>query len=237
MRVLIVEDEPDVAEVLSLAFAMQWSDTEVRVASDGESALDLLSSFVPAIVLLDVALPGMDGFEVLREIRRFSDVPVLMLTVRDDEREIVKGLELGADDYVTKPFSHLQLFARVRAVLRRAAAAPVAEGAKLELDDLVVDFTSWEVRRAGRRVDLTPTEYNVLYHLARNAGRVVPHEALLSRVWGHEYRHELDYIKVFIRRLREKLEPDPRSPRYILTERGVGYKLAKPAAARELTAS
>jgi two-component system KDP operon response regulator KdpE len=151
-----------------------------------------------------------------------------MLTARGEELDKVKGLELGADDYVTKPFGHLELFARIRAVLRRAELPPpVSAVPSFVSGDLAVNFENREVSVRGEQVKLTPTEYNILYHLVRNAGRVLPHETLLARVWGDEYRSDTDYLKVYINRLRHKLEEDPESPRHILTERGVGYRLAK----------
>jgi two-component system KDP operon response regulator KdpE len=228
MRVLIVEDEEDVADVLSMAFAMQWREAEVRIAPDAETALDILAGFDADIIVLDIALPGMNGFELCRCIREFSDVPIIIVTAKGEERDIIRGLESGADDYVTKPFSHLELFARIRAVLRRASAVHCHTPMPVfRCGDLTIDFAARQVYVSGRRVRLTPTEYDLLYHLVRNAGRVLPHELLLTRVWGPEYRTESDYLKVFIHRLREKIEPNPAMPRYILTERGVGYKFVR----------
>jgi two-component system KDP operon response regulator KdpE len=179
----------------------------------------------PDIVLIDVGLPGMDGFEVLRQVRAFSDVPVVMLTARDDAMDKVKGLELGADDYVTKPFNHLELMARVKAVLRRLAMpAPASRAPSFRSGDLEVDFARQEARLRGERLDLTPTEYKLLYHLVRNAGHILQHGTLLAKVWGREYIDEVDYVRVYIRRLRDKLGDDPDDPRYIRTERGLGYR-------------
>jgi two-component system KDP operon response regulator KdpE len=172
---------------------------------------------------LDVGLPEMSGFEVLKAIRLFSDVPVIMLTVRDDELSKVQGLELGADDYVTKPFSHLELLARVRAVLRRAQSLPLVHERPFVSGEIRVDFGRREVMVRDQVVALTGTEYRLLYHLVRNAGRVMTHEALLARAWGREYTDEISYLKSYINRLRNKLEQDPHHPEYILTEYGVGY--------------
>jgi len=228
VKVLIVDDEPDVIKVVTMSFNLQEPDWEILSATDGEMALDLVEREHPDLILLDIAMPEMDGFQVLKEIRRFSDVPVIMLTVKDDEMSKVMGLELGADDYVTKPFSHLELLARVRAVLRRTQSLPLAHEEPFVCGDLRVDFVRRQVTLAGKPVPLTNTEYKLLYHLVRNAGQIMPHEVLLARVWGREYTDEIDYLKVYISRLRSKLEKDPRHPEYILTEHGVGYWFRKP---------
>jgi two-component system, OmpR family, KDP operon response regulator KdpE len=225
MRILVVDDAPDVVESVRLGFTLQWRDVEVLGAGTAEQALDVVEGQRPDIVLLDVGLPGVDGFGVLREIRLFSDVPVVMLTARDDAMDKVKGLELGADDYVTKPFNHLELMARVRAVLRRhEMPPPTSRAPSFRALDLEVDFAAHEVRLGGERLDLTPTEYKLLYHLVRNAGHVLQHGTLLAKVWGREYLDEVDYLRVYVRRLRDKLGDDPDHPRYIRTERGLGYR-------------
>lgn len=229
MRILVVDDEPDVVESIRLGFALQWREVEVLGAGDGERALDLVEREAPDIVLLDIGLPGRDGFDVLRELREFSDVPVVMLTARDDAMDKVKGLELGADDYVTKPFNHLELLARVRAVLRRHdMPAPASRAPSFRSGDLEVDFARQEARLRGERLDLTPTEYKLLYHLVRNAGHVMQHGTLLAKVWGRDYIDETDYVRVYIRRLRDKLGDDPDRPRYIQTERRLGYRFLAP---------
>jgi len=225
MRILVVDDEPDVVESVQLGFALQWREVEVTGAGTGEAALDLVETTHPDIILLDVGLPDMDGFAVLREIRAFSDIPVVMLTARDDALDKVRGLELGADDYVTKPFNHLELMARVRAVLRRLdMPAPASRAPSFRSGELEVDFARQEARLRGEPLDLTPTEYKVLYHLVRNAGHVLQHATLLAKVWGRDYVDETDYIRVYIRRLRDKLGDDPENPRYIRTERRLGYR-------------
>jgi len=229
MKILVVDDEPDVIESVRLGFTLQWREVEVLGAGDGTRALDLVEHERPDIVLLDIGLPDLDGFEVLRQVRAFSDVPVLMLTARDDTLDKVKGLELGADDYVTKPFNHLELLARVRAVLRRLdMPAPSSRAPSFRAGDLEVDFARQEARLAGRSLDLTPTEYKLLYHLVRNAGHVLMHGTLLAKVWGREYVDEVDYLRVYVRRLRAKLGDDPDHPRYIRTERGLGYRFLAP---------
>jgi len=229
MRILVVDDESDVVESIRLGFDLQWREVEVIGAATGEAALDAVEREHPDIVLLDVGLPDVDGFAVLTGIRAFSDVPVVMLTARDDAMDKVKGLELGADDYVTKPFNHLELMARVRAVLRRHdMPAPASRAPSFRSGDLEVDFARQEARLRGERIDLTPTEYKLLYHLVRNAGHVLQHGTLLAKVWGREYVDEVDYVRVYIRRLREKLGDDPENPRYIQTERRLGYRFIAP---------
>jgi DNA-binding response OmpR family regulator len=178
-------------------------------------------------VLLDVGLPDLDGYRVLERIREFSDVPIVMLTARDGTIDKVKGLELGADDYLTKPFDHLELLARVRAVLRRLDMPPKTRASLFRAGDLEVDFAAHEARLRGERLELTPTEYKLLYHLVRNAGRVLPHGTLLAKVWGREYVDEVDYMRVYARRLRDKLGDDPERPCYIRTERGLGYRFIR----------
>jgi DNA-binding response OmpR family regulator len=223
MKVLIVDEEPDVRKLVALSLRLQQPTWEVSGAEDGPQALELIEREHPDVVLLDIGLPEMSGFEVLKAIRLFSDVPVIMLTVRDDELSKVQGLELGADDYVTKPFSHLELLARVRAVLRRAQSLPQAHERPFVSGDVCLDFARRELTVRGQAVPLTGTEYRLLYHLVRNAGRIMTHEALLARVWGRQYTDEISYLKGYIHRLRQKLERDPHHPEYLLTEYGVGY--------------
>ena len=223
MKILVIDDEPDVIKVIAMSFRMQQPAWEVIGAQDGPESLELLEQERPDVVLLDVGLPEMNGFEVLKSIRLFSDVPVIMLTVRDDELSKVQGLELGADDYVTKPFGHLELLARVRAVLRRSQSLPLAHEQPFLSGVIQLDFARRELIVRGHPVALTGTEYRLLYHLVRNAGRIMTHEALLARVWGREYTDEISYLKSYINRLRNKLEQDPHHPEYILTEYGVGY--------------
>jgi two-component system, OmpR family, KDP operon response regulator KdpE len=225
MKVLVVDDAAEVIEAVTISFMLQWRETEVLGATDGETALDLVEREHPDVVLLDVMMPGLDGYETLRQLRAFSDVPVIMLTAKDGVLDKVKGLELGADDYVTKPFDHLELLARVKALMRRLAMPqPASRTPSFTSGRLTVDFARQEVRLDGEPVALTPVEYKLLYHLVRNAGHVLRHETLLTKAWGQEYSDEIDYLRVYIRRLRLKLEEDPEQPRHIRTERGVGYR-------------
>jgi two-component system KDP operon response regulator KdpE len=201
-------------------------------ATDGEQGLALVETERPDLVLLDITMPGLDGYETLRRLRAFSDVPVILLTARDGTLDKVKGLELGADDYVTKPFDHLELLARVKALLRRLAMpAPVSRAPSFACAGLAIDFATREVRLDGERVALTPLEYKLLYHLVRNAGHVLRHETLLAKVWGAEYVDEIDYLRVYVGRLRRKLERRPEQPTFILTERGLGYRFQCPPVA------
>jgi two-component system, OmpR family, KDP operon response regulator KdpE len=229
MKIMIVDDEYDVVEALTLGFQLQWPDWDVISAGDGETALKLFEDEKPDFVILDISMPEMDGFDVLRRIRESSYVPVLMLTVKGGEMDKVKALELGADDYVTKPFSSLELLARIKAVLRRAEATYhlTAEPPK-NVGDLVIHFSRREVEVRGQAVKLSPTEHNLLVHLVHNIGRTLPQKTLLARAWGGEYSDALDSLKAYIWRLREKIEEDPRNPRYILTERGLGYRFVDP---------
>ena len=229
MRVLIVDDEPDTLEAVGVCFELLWPDSTVLEASDGTSGIRMAKDDRPDVVILDIGLPDVSGVEVCREIRTFSDVPIIMLTARSADAQKVKGLETGADDYLVKPFSHIELVARARAVLRRSQTKPAdAAVPPFVSDDFSMDLNTREILRHGRTVKLTPTEYNLLSQLVKNAGRVVSHETLLREVWGDEYVRETDYVKVHVQNLRKKLEDRPTEPRLILTERGVGYMFVKP---------
>lgn len=221
--ILLVDDEPRILDFVRMNLELEGY--RVIMATSGYEALQKVREELPDLVILDVMMPEMDGFETLRELRKFSSVPVIMLTVRAEERDRVLGLELGADDYVGKPFSHRELLSRIKAVLRRAEMVPPAPKKQIVVDDhLTIDFDRREVIVDGKHIQLRPTEYRLLYHLVSNAGRVMTHEALLTRVWGHEYRDESHYLRLYITYLRQKIEPDPAHPRYILTERGIGYR-------------
>jgi two-component system KDP operon response regulator KdpE len=227
MKILVVDDDPRIREALAVGMQLQWQDAHVLSAADGEAGLELFFSEQPDVILLDVTMPRMNGFEVLQAVRRVSDTPVIMLTARGDDVDQVRGLELGADDYVAKPFSHLALLARIRAVLRRAELPPPVQALPdFQAGDLAIHFQNQEVTLAGQEIRLTPVEYKLLYHLVRNAGHLLPHEALLNRVWGTDYEASPEYLKVFISRLRAKLRRDG-GPEYIETERGRGYRFVR----------
>jgi two-component system KDP operon response regulator KdpE len=221
--VLVVDDEPRMVRFVRMNLELEGY--QVAQAGSGMEALEKVRDELPDLVLLDVMMPEMDGFETLARLREISTVPVIMLTVKGDEEDRIRGLELGADDYVTKPFSPRELASRIRAVLRRAEMpSPVAK-TTIEIDEhLQIDFRQREVIVDGERIGLRPTEYRLLYHLVNNAGWVMTHEMLLSKVWGYEYRDESGLLRLYITYLRQKIEPDPSHPRYILTERGVGYR-------------
>jgi two-component system, OmpR family, alkaline phosphatase synthesis response regulator PhoP len=221
-RVLVVDDEPRMIGFIRMNLELEGH--QVIEAHNGLEALDLIRTQLPDIVLLDVMMPELDGFETLRMLREFSDIPVIMLTAKADENDVVYGLELGADDYVTKPFGPRELSSRIKAVLRRHESKAPDE-AILKVDDrLSVDFNQREVIVNGERIKLRPTEYRLLYHLIENAGWTVPHDQILAKVWGYEYRDEAHYVRLYVNYLREKIEEDPANARYILTERGVGYR-------------
>jgi two-component system KDP operon response regulator KdpE len=221
--ILIVDDELRMRRFIRMN--MELEGYQVIEAENGIHALDQIRQFTPDLVVMDVMMPEMDGFETLKLLREISTVPVILLTVRDDEEDITRGLGLGADDYITKPFSPRVLTSRVAAVLRRANWPAAPPRTVLRIDErLSVDFNRHQVIVNGERIDLRPTEYRLLNHLIQNAGWVVPHDTLLAKVWGYEYRDETHYLRLYINYLRKKIEEDPANPHYILTERGVGYR-------------
>ncbi len=221
--ILVVDDEERMARFIRLN--LEHDGFRVVEAYRGLQAIDRVRTELPDVVILDVMMPDMDGFEVLKLIRENGTVPVIMLTARGEEDDRIRGLELGADDYVTKPFSPRELVSRVRAVLRRSemTAAPTSDVIVVD-DRLKLDFGRREVWVAGELVKLRPTEYRLLYHLVQNAGWVLTYDQLLTRVWGYEYRDEPHYVRLYINYLRQKIEEDAANPKYILTERGVGYR-------------
>jgi DNA-binding response OmpR family regulator len=223
IAVLVVDDEPRLVDVVRMNLEVEGY--RVLEAYDGYEALEKLKQDLPDLVVLDVMMPELDGFETLRRIREVSSVPVIMLTVRQEESDRIRGLEIGADDYLTKPFSPRELQTRIKALLRRTFMPSPARKTRIVVDkDLTIDFSKREVWVRGEKVTLRPTEYRLLYHLVNNAGRLMTHDTLLSKVWGHEYRDESQYLRLYITYLRQKLERDPAHPKYILTERGVGYR-------------
>jgi DNA-binding response OmpR family regulator len=223
VSVLVTDDDHRMRRLLRLN--LEQAGYRVLTAEDGPAALDLTELEAPDLILLDIMMPGMDGFTFLQRVREFSDVPVILLTAKGEERDKVRGLDLGADDYLTKPFGPAEMLARVRAVLRRRQPSEEAP-TELVLGDLTINLARRRVIRQGQEIHLTPTEYKLLHELATNPGRVILHGELLSRVWGSEYRDEVDYLWTYVRYLRNKIEPDPAHPRFILSEPGVGYLLA-----------
>jgi DNA-binding response OmpR family regulator len=228
LRLLLAEDSLDIAEVVAFGARMAWPDARISVASSGAEALEHFAAETPDLVILDVAMPPPDGFEVLRRIRQTSSVPVLMLTVRNATIDKVRALELGADDYLTKPFDHLELMARLRALLRRSHLTQQALEADVVAGDLAINLTNRSVWLRGEEVRLTATEFRLLEELVRHAGAVLSPQLLLERVWGEDWIGDPDYVKVFVRRLRQKLSDDAERPTYIQTERGSGYRFIAP---------
>jgi DNA-binding response OmpR family regulator len=221
--VLVVDDEPRIIRFVRINLEME--NFRVVEASNGLEGVDQVREKMPDAVLLDVMMPEMDGFETLRMIREISSVPVIMLTVRNSEEDKVQGLDLGADDYITLPFSPRELVSRLRAVLRRVQVPAPANTLVLEIDDnLSLDLNTGEVLVGGERIKLRPTEFRLLRHLIENAGWTVPYSTLLSKVWGYEYKDTISYLRLYINYLRKKIEPDLSNPRYIFTERGIGYR-------------
>jgi two-component system KDP operon response regulator KdpE len=227
MKLLVIEDDPEIQEIISIYLRMSWPDAKVISSLKGKGGVELSGSEKPDIIILDLGLPDISGFDVLKEIRSFSRVPIIILTVKGEEHNRVKGLELGADDYMVKPFSPAELLARIRAVLRRTEGL-LFEGEPLNFGELMIDPGPRKVILRGKEVKLSPTEYNLFYLLAVNEGRVLTGQLLLERVWGQEYLDFPDYLTTYILRLRSKLEEDPQHPKLILTKKGVGYMFAKP---------
>ena len=219
--VLVVEDDPRVLRLEQLV--LEKEGYTVVTAGNGEEALDTLAEISPSLILLDIGLPGMDGFTVCRRVREFSQVSIVMVTARDFNEDKVNGLEIGADDYITKPFSPNEMAARVKAALRRANMNNEVMEPIVQVGDLFLDFASNRVMLSNQEVLLSDTEYRLLCYLARNAGRIVTRDQILERIWGEEYLGEDHLLHVTIGRLRQKLEDPARRPRYILTRRGIGY--------------
>ena len=226
-KILVVDDEPHLVKLVRSNLEAQHF--KVITAMDGVSGLAMVEKEGPDLVILDIMMPGVDGFDVLQKVREFSSVPVIMLTAKDQDVDVVKGLQLGADDYVKKPFSVHELLARVEADLRRAAPGDdVQTRPPFVVDDFTMDFQQRKVTVRGKEVRVGPTEFKLLSQLVRNAGRVMLHADLLRKVWGPEYGGETEYLRVYISYLRNKIEEDPANPKYILTEHGVGYMFKRP---------
>jgi len=225
-KILVVDDEPQIRRTLRAVLVQQGYI--VSEASTGEQALERIREQMPDLILLDMNMPGIGGLEACETIRENSDVAIIMLTVRNTEKDKVLALDAGADDYVTKPFSTPELLARIRAALRRLPLTSDASPPALSLEGLTIDFEARRVRARNREVRLTPKEFDLLRFLVANSNRAIPHRKLLQTVWGPDYGDEVEYLRVFINHLRKKIEPDPAKPRYILTEPWVGYRFALP---------
>jgi two-component system KDP operon response regulator KdpE len=230
MKVLLIEDDENIAASISLCFEFRWPEAEVIATTEGTKGIEMTESESPDIIILDLNLPDIDGLDVLKQIRLFSDVPLIILTIRDVEMDKVKGLEMGADDYIVKPFSALDLLARVKATLRRAGMRSLAKEdiPPFIAGNLTINFLAREVSIGGKPVRLTPTEYKLLYTLVRNKGRTVTHEALQRQVWGSAEYVDSSTVKKYIYQLRTKLGDTSTPPQMILSERGVGYKFVAP---------
>jgi two-component system KDP operon response regulator KdpE len=220
-RILVVDDEPQITRVLRTSLSSQGYD--IRVANDGETALEIMKDWTPDLVITDLSMPNMDGLELCRRLRVGTKIPIVVLSVRGEERTKVQALDAGADDYVTKPFGIEELLARVRATLRRA---PVSENetSLIETGDFRIDLAAHKVTVCRHEVHLTPKEFDLLVYLARHAGKVVTHRALLGAIWGGQSTEQVEYLRVFVGQLRKKLEPEGSSPRYLVTEPWVGYR-------------
>ena len=229
IKVLVIEDNIEIQEAISLLFELHWPGASTVASGEGSKGVNMVESESPDIIILDLGLPDMDGLNVLKEIRKFSDTPVIILTVRKEEIDKIRGLELGADDYIVKPFSHMEFLARVRAVLRRSHV-PELKGSEepVVTKKLSIDFVSRTVTKAGAQVKLTPTEFNLLQNLVRNEGKVLSHYYLLSKVWGEDYSEARNLLRVHIQHLRHKLGDNAESPKIIVTEHGMGYKFTRP---------
>ena len=224
-KILVADDEPKIR--MFIRANLEARDYQVLLAQDGIEAIEIAERELPDVIVLDVNMPGMDGIEACRRIREWADIPIIILSVRGDEKDKVRALDEGADDYVTKPFGVEELLARIRVALRRSAgqttAAPV-----FTTGDLEVDLSKRIVKRRGEDIRLTRTEYELLAYLVSNAGKVLTHRDLLHNVWGPEYGEEREYVRVFIGQLRRKIEDDPSNPRFIVTESRVGYRFVEP---------
>jgi two-component system KDP operon response regulator KdpE len=219
-RILVVDDEQEITLVLRSGLSKHGFD--VRVANEGEAALDVFYAWTPDLVISDLSMPNMNGLKLCQRLREISSVPIIILSVKSDEVTKIEALDAGADDYVTKPFGMGELLARVRASLRRSP--PSQEGAVIEAGDFRVDFETRTVNVSGKEIRLSPKEFDLLVFFLRNSGKVLTHRTLLGKIWGGDYTDQTEYLRVFVRHLRKKLEPDPAKPRYILTEPWVGYR-------------
>jgi two-component system KDP operon response regulator KdpE len=219
-KILVIDDEPQITRVLKRSLVAHRYD--VRTAADGEAGIDLVHDFNPDLVITDLSMPEMSGIEVCRAIRKFSEVPIMVLSVKGEEKTKVEALDAGADDYITKPFGIDELLARIRATLRRAPTDKSAS--RFETGDFVIDLSTHQAFVKGSEIHLTPKEFELLAYLAKNHGKVLTHRALLGAVWGGNFTEQTEYLRVFLGNLRKKIEPNPAKPKYILTEPWIGYR-------------
>jgi two-component system KDP operon response regulator KdpE len=221
-RILVVDDESQITRVLRTSLSSQGYD--LRVANDGETALEIMKDWTPDLVITDLSMPNMDGLELCRRLRAVTKIPIIVLSVRGEERTKVQALDAGADDYITKPFGIEELLARVRANLRRAPEGETGQVKQIEIGDFRIDLEAHKVTVKGREIRLTPKEFDLLAYLGRHPGKVITHRTLLSAIWGGQSTEQVEYLRVFVGQLRKKLEPEASSPRYIVTEPWVGYR-------------
>lgn len=227
MRIVVIEDSPDISDTIRISLSLRWPDAEIFSSGTAEHGLEIVETKTPDVVILDLGLPDQDGISVLRKIRQFTDIPVIIVTGRGEEMDRVRGLETGADDYIVKPFSHTELMARVRAVLRRAHMPELrGDAGVIRGSGFSIDLAAHRVTVHGNEVSLTPTEWRLLTYLTRNEGRVMTHRNLADKVWDNEYVED-STIKMAVRRLRLKLQDDPKAPKIIRSHRGLGYSFTK----------
>jgi len=226
--VLVVEDDRKVIGDISLCLKVRYSEVTIVSAAEGLKGIEMVETESPDLVMVDSSLPDIDALDLIERIREFSDVPLIMLCEVDTDMDRAKGLEAGADEYIIKPFGPIELLAHIRALLRRTQGLGFKPGRLVSIGELTINFATHEAFLSGRRVKLTPVEYNLLSELVRNEGRVLTHRVLMEKVWGSEYADECSFIKKYIYRLRSKLESDASKPQMILTERGIGYRFIKP---------
>lgn len=229
MKLLIIDDEPDICEIVTITFNLRWPEVKVITAGTGMRGLELVEKENPDVIILDIGLPDVDGFKVCQMIRESHKTPILILSARDTQADKVKGLDMGADDYIVKPFSHLELLARVRAILRRRSAPEPGKSQRAyESGNIRFDFDRRQITLDGKSVDLPPAEYSLLYHLVKNANRTVSNKTLLAKVWGREYADQTNHLRAFVQRLQSIIEDDPVNPRLIVAERSHGYRFVSP---------